>query len=117
MRNRAIFINLMIFMLCPVFLMAQEVKVGDIFVLGKTDGAHYENIITPRKNIIIKRGGIADLKQVAGLQVEVSALTFDSSGNAVVSLRRTDGGTFFRAFREIKARFEPAVESGELIPG
>lgn len=117
MKNRAVFINLMIFMLCPIFLVAQKVNVGDIFVLGKTDGAQYEHIITPRKNIIIKRGGIADMKQVAGLEVEVTAFTYDSSGNALVTLRRTDGGTFFRAFREIKARFEPAIESGELISG
>ena len=117
MKNRAFFINLMIFLLCPFFLMAQEVEVGDIFVLGKKEGAQYEHLLLPRKNIIIKRGGIADLKQIAGLEVEVTAFSYDAKGNALVSLQRTDGAKFFRSFREIKARYEPAVEEGELIPG
>lgn len=117
MVNRAVFIKLMIFLLCPFFLVAQEVEVGDIFVLGKKEGAQYEHLVLPKKNIIIKRGGIADMKQIAGLEVEVTAFSYDSSGNALISLRRTDGGAFFRAFREIKARHEPAVQEGELIPG
>lgn len=117
MKNRPFFINLMIFLLCPFFLMAQEVKVGDIFVLGETEGAQYEHLLVPKKNIIIKRGAIADMKQLHGLQVEVAGIAYDSSGNSLVTLRRTDGGKFFRAFSEIKARFEPAVSEGELIPG
>jgi hypothetical protein len=117
MNNRAFFINLMMFLLCPLFMFAQEVEVGDIFVLGKSEGAQYEHILFPRKNIIIKRGGIADMKQMAGLQVEVTAYSYDSKGNALISLRRTDGGKFFRSFREIKARYEPAIEDGELLPG
>ena len=117
MENRGFFINLMIFLLCPFFVLAQEVEVGDKFVVGKSEGAQYEHLLFPRKNIIIKRGGIADMKQVAGLEVEVTGLTYDSSGNALVSLRRTDGGKFFRSFAEIKARHESAVAEGELIPG
>lgn len=117
MKNRAFFIKLMLFLLCPFFLMAQEIEVGDILVIGKSDGAQYEHLLFPRKNIIIKRGGIADVKQVAGLEVEVTAYSYDSSGNALVTLKRTDGGKFFRSFREIKARFEPAIQEGELIQG
>ena len=117
MKNRAFFIKLMLFLLCPFFLMAQEIEVGDILVIGKSDGAQYEHLLFPRKNIIIKRGGIADMKQVAGLEVEVTAYSYDSSGNALVTLKRTDGGKFFRSFREIKARFEPAIQEGELIQG
>ena len=117
MGNRAFFINLMIFLLCPFFMLAQEVEVGDIFVLGEMEGPYYQHVLLPKKNIIIKRGGIADMKQITGLQVEVAAFSFDSSGNALVTLRRIDGGKFFRAFREIKARYELAVSAGELIPG
>lgn len=117
MKNRAFFVNLMIFLLCPFFLMAQEVEVGDILVIGKTEGAQYEHLLFPKKNIIIKRGGIADMKQVAGLEVEVTSFSYDSSGKSLVTLRRTDGGKFFRSFAEIQARFEPALEEGELIQG
>lgn len=116
MKIRAIFINLTILLLlCPIMLLAQEAKIGDTFTIGDPENVTYDHLLFPRKNIIIKRGGIADMKLVSGLTVVVKDLTYDANGRARVTLERVDGIRFFRAFKTIEARLEDAVNAGELI--
>lgn len=118
MKNRAIFIKLTILLLlCPIMLLAQDVKIGDTFTIGSPENITYEHLLFPRNNIIIKRGGIADMKLVTGLSVVVKGVSYDSSGKASVTLERADGNRFFRAFQKIEARLEDALDTGELISG
>lgn len=118
MKNRAIFINLTILLLlCPIMLLAQEVKIGDTFTIGSPEYTTYDHILFPRKNFIIKRGGIADMKMVTGLTVVVEGISYDAKGKTIVTLERADGLRFFRAFQKIDARLEDAIDAGELISG
>ena len=40
-----------------------EVRVGDVFEIGKPESHKYKHIDFPRENFIIKRGGIANYRQ------------------------------------------------------
>ena len=92
----------------------QEVTIGDEFVISPVEGTSYSHLIFPRKNFIIKQGGIANTKTVRNLRVIVRGISYDSKGNTVVQLSRKDGGRFFRAYNQISARLEKALEAGEL---
>ncbi|MBT8236880.1 MAG: hypothetical protein KJO04_11850 [Bacteroidia bacterium] len=93
---------------------AQEVTIGDEFIISSVQGTTYNHLIFPRKNFIIKRGGIANTKSVKNLHVIVQSISYDSDGNTLVELGRKDGGRFFRSYKQISARLEKALEAGEL---
>ncbi|NND15138.1 MAG: hypothetical protein HKN89_02295 [Eudoraea sp.] len=116
MKNSVVFINLMVLMLVsPFIISAQDVKIGDVYTIGASDNTTYDHIIFPRKHTIIKRGGIANFKRVAGMAVVVKGITYDADGMTIVTLERVDGIRFFSAFRKIEAKLESAVNEGELI--
>ena len=92
----------------------QEVQVNDVLVIQEPEGPDFKHIHFPRKNIIIKRGGIASMKLVAGKKVVVESISYDEEGNTIVTLSRMDGLKFFRVFPTVTASLESALESGEL---
>ncbi len=92
----------------------QQIQVNDVLVIQQPTGPDYKHIHFPRKNFIIKRGGIANMKQVAGKKVVVEAIAYDKDGSTLITLRRQDGKKFFRAFPTVKASLEDALDSGEL---
>lgn len=95
-------------------LQAQETKIGDQFIIGTPVHHSYAHIRFPRKNFIIKRGGIADIKQVSGVAVIVEAISYDGNGNTMVRLIRKDDGKFFRSYGHVNAALEKAIKKGEL---
>ncbi|NNJ89293.1 MAG: hypothetical protein HKP53_07810 [Eudoraea sp.] len=107
------------FCLCAVTY-AQEgqqvpIQEGTILTIAQPTSAEYQHIHFPRKNFIIKRGGIADMKSVLGKEVEVVAFSYTDDGETQVTLKRTDGKKFFRNFKTVDAHLEDALSSGELI--
>lgn len=92
---------------------ATTVREGEAFQIEKPDG-DFQHIRFPRKNIIIKRGGLAHMGQVDGLTVVVERVD-RQNGRQVVVLRRQDGRKFFRNFKTVTAYWPEAMESGELI--
>lgn len=92
----------------------QEVQVNDVLVIQQPTGPDFKHIHFPRKNFIIKRGGIANMKQLAGKKVVVDAISYKDDGSTLITLRRQDGKKFFRAFPTVKASLENALDSGEL---
>ena len=93
---------------------SQEVQVNDVLVIQEPSGLDFKHIHFPKKNFIIKRGGIANMKQVTGKKVVVEAVSYDKDGATIITLRRQDGRKFFRAFPTVKASLEDALSSGEL---
>lgn len=91
-----------------------QVAVGDIMVIQEPAGGNYEHIHFPRKNFIIKRGGIADMKRVYGSKVVVSAIITKDNNNTQLTLKRRDGRKFFRYLPSVKADLENALQAGEL---
>ena len=92
----------------------QQVQVNDVLVIQEPTGLDFKHIHFPRKNFIIKRGGIANMKQVAGKKVVVEAITYDKDGSTLITLRRQDGMRFFNAFPTVKASLQNALDTGEL---
>lgn len=114
---KAIVLSLLLFgwySIFPPVNNPQEVQINDVLVIQEPSGADFNHIHFPRKNFIIKRGGIASMKQVAGKKVVVESISYDKEGNTVVTLSRLDGLKFFRAFPTVTATLESALVSGEL---
>ena len=93
---------------------AQDVQVGDIYVIEKPSGNEFKHVMFPKKNLIMKRGGIADMDMVKNLEVEVVSVTYTMDNKTLVTLKRTDGGRFFKSLFSVKANLEEALSSGEL---
>ena len=108
-----------VFAIAAFALSAQErggdVAVGDVLTIEEPAGTNYKYILFPRKNLIVKRGGIASYKDVINRKVEVVAVEYSKKGETIVRLKPMDGGKFFKAFPTIKARLEAAKEAGELV--
>lgn len=93
---------------------AYDFAEGDVLELGEASGSRYQNIDFPRKNIIIKRGAIADFKGLVGVKLVIQEIMNDKKGEKIAVLKRTDGRNFFRFFPQVEARLSKAITSGEL---
>ena len=116
MRNIAIWI---FFVLSAFLIQAQQkqqfnIQKGVILTIEGPSASDYKHVHFPRKNFIIKRGGIADMKTVLGKKVEIIDYTYTSDGSTEVTLKLLDGKKFFRKFNTVKADLEDALSTGEL---
>ena len=93
---------------------SDQISIGDIMVINEPSGADFNHIHFPRKNFIIKRGGIADMKSVYGNYVMVTDIKVKKDGSTEVTLQRKNGRKFFRSFPTVKANLEKALADGEL---
>lgn len=111
-------ILLLAFLFCTYTLKSQSsnynVNEGDIIILGEASGSSYKSVHFPRKNIIIKRGAIANFKALIGKKLIILRIENDKNGNAIATLKRRDGHNFFRFFPEVKANLSQALNAGEL---
>ncbi len=98
-------------------LMAQEnspsLDKGTEFILGEVNAEGYAHIDFPRKNVIIKRGAIANFNALEGLKVEVAEVRSKNNTTEVV-LKRKDGLNFFRFWPTVTADVDKAIAQGEL---
>lgn len=114
--KKAIFF--MAFLFCTSGLIAQsdtyDFVEGDILELGEASGSRYTSIDFPRKNIIIKRGAIADFNNLIGKKLTIQEIHNDKKGEVIAVLKRTDGLNFFRFYPQVEAHLSKAIASGEL---
>ena len=90
------------------------VKVGDELIIGSPSNSDYQYIDTPRKNFIIKKGGIANMGSLLNNKVTVTKKVYDKNDKVIVTFKRTDGTKFFNAYRTLKADLNGAIANGEL---
>lgn len=114
MRKSAI----MMAFLCSIgMLQAQEntsiIEKGAVLTLGNVTASSYQHIDFPRKNIIIKRGAIADFNNLEGRKVIVEEVV-SANGQTKVTLKRKDGRNFFRFWPTVTSDIEMALAKGEL---
>lgn len=106
------------FIIFSISLTAQQSQVqvseGDEYTIHVPVSSEFHHIHFPRKNFIIKRGAIPDMKKVYGTKVVVTSVDYDDMGQAEVTLERADGRKFFRNFRSVEADLAEALSSGEL---
>ncbi len=88
------------------------VQIGDQLTLAEPSGSSYQHIDVPRKNFIIKRGGIANMATLVNSVVTVTEISNDT--NPIVTFKRTNGKKFFRVYRTMTADLNGAIASGEL---
>lgn len=89
-----------------------RIQIGDQLTLGKPSGSHYKHVDVPRKNFIIKRGGIANMSTLINEGITITDIFYGKT--AKVTFKRTDGRKFFRVYKTLTADFNRAVETGEL---
>ncbi|RKN83175.1 hypothetical protein [Ulvibacterium marinum] len=108
----------LVFVLAGFTALAQDtsdlIAVGDVMSINVPENGSFAHVHFPRKNLIIKRGGIADMKRVHGNKVVVTGIKTISNGNTVVTLKRKDGRKFFKFLPSVKADLENALAKGEL---
>lgn len=100
----------------PAQAQASSVSEGEEFVLVLPDNGQFDRVEFPRKNFIIKRGGIADMKTVDGNTVVVRSVE-NEDGQVYLLLARKDGRKFFRHLPEVRAKWPEALDEGELRQG
>ncbi|GMN06879.1 hypothetical protein MTsPCn5_22680 [Croceitalea sp. MTPC5] len=98
-------------------LSAQEnfknsINVGDELIISKPSSNDYRFIDVPRKNFIIKRGGIANMASLENNIVRVTKIT--DSKNPTITIEKANGRKFFRVYRTLKANLNGAINNGEL---
>lgn len=106
-------------MLGVLGLNAQEsnnpVQEGAIFKIANPAGNEYKHINFPKKNFIMKQGGIANNKLVYGEKVVVTEVFNAKDGSTKVRIKPVDGTKFYRALRSVTVDFDDAIKAGELI--
>jgi hypothetical protein len=114
MKKAVLFI---VYICMTISLIAQEnfdiVEKGTVLTLGQVSASSYQHIDFPRKNIIIKKGAIANFYNLQGRKViveEVSTL----KGKTTVILKRKDGRNFFRFWPTVTSDIKKALAKGEL---
>nr|WP_299339004.1 hypothetical protein [Allomuricauda sp.] len=90
-----------------------DVKIGDKFVISEPSSHEYQHIDVPRKNFIIKRGGIADMKSILNAVVVVTDIAGDQS--PIITFERANGMKFFRNYKTLTADLQGALDSNELL--
>ena len=98
-----------------VMFAQEEVKVGDVFEIGQPETRTYKHIEFPRANFIIKRGGIANYKNLKGQKVVVTSIEDKNDGTVQIKLKRENGNRFFGSHTVVAANFEKALDNGELV--
>lgn len=91
-----------------------DVKKGDIYEIVKPSGKNYKYINFPRKNIILKKGGILTNQTVNGKEVIVTKVTKKNNGSTKIKVKPTDGTGFYKVIKSVTINFEEAIKSGEI---
>ncbi|AXG68937.1 hypothetical protein KORDIASMS9_01156 [Kordia sp. SMS9] len=98
-----------------MFAQSADVKVGDIFVIGKAHNNNYKHINFPKANFIAKKGGIANYESVKGEEVTVTSVDEKKDGSIVVTIKLTSGKAFFNSHKYITVDVEEAIRHKELL--
>ncbi len=112
-----IVVILMLCVLVTTSSIAQEnspsLDKGTEFILGEVSAEGYAHIAFPRKNLIIKRGAVANFNALEGVKVVVAEVRSKNNTTEVV-LKRKDGLNFFRFWPTVTADVDKAIAQGEL---
>ncbi|MCF8713470.1 hypothetical protein JM658_01405 [Joostella atrarenae] len=113
--KKRLFFAVFSFFVFAVQAQDKEVNVGDVLTINSISESTYNHIDLPRKNIIIKRGGVPNYKSVYNNEVVVTEINTNADGEQLAVLKRKDGRKFFTSFPTIKANVTKAIDSEELI--
>lgn len=95
-------------------LIQEKPQIGDVLVISKNTSNNYKHIKFPKRNILHKRGAMANYNKVYGAEVVITEVKENKHGRIDVKLVRTDGKKFFNKIKSVTAIYHKAIESGEL---
>ena len=87
-----------------------DLKPGDILYINKDSNTPFQYLYFPKPNFIIKRGSIANYKDLNGMQVQIEAITDEF----VARLIPLNGKKFFNIFSYVNADLKSALNNKEL---
>lgn len=91
----------------------ESVEIGDKFVLGEPAGTNYSYVAVPRKNFIIKRGGLPNISSLKNTSIVVTDITYGKKTR--ITFKRANDKKFFRIYKTFTADLQGAIQTGELI--
>ncbi|MDO6595601.1 hypothetical protein Q4512_01670 [Oceanihabitans sp. 2_MG-2023] len=90
-------------------------KVGDTLIVKAPSGKFYNHISFPQLNILVKRGKLASYSSVIHNKVLVDEVITKDNNKTYVVLKKENGTKFFGFLTSVKASYEAAIASGELV--
>lgn len=92
-----------------------DFKTGDVFLIGNAKYNKYKHINFPRANFIIKKGGIANYKNMKGKQVEITSIDENSNGELRATLKLVGLRKFFNSHTHVTVDISEAIKNKELM--
>jgi len=92
-----------------------NLKVGDVFVIGEVENNNYEHINFPKANFIIKKGGLANYKNIKGKKVQIKSIKGNRNGNLVAIIELVSKKKFFNSHKYVKVNINKAINQKELL--
>ncbi|MCF7568926.1 dihydroorotase [Sabulilitoribacter arenilitoris] len=114
MKNNILFTLLLVFFTSLTYSQNTDTKVniGDLFIIGETD--NYKHINLPKRNFIIKQGGIANYESIKGKTVEVTSIK-EKNGNLIATIKLVSKKKFFNSHKYVTVNISKAIDNKELI--
>ncbi len=88
---------------------------GDVFQIGIVNNDNYKHINFPRKNFIIKKGGIVNYKNIKGQKVVVTSVEEKNNGKKIATIKLLDSRRFFNSHKYVTVDIDEALKSKELL--
>ena len=91
------------------------IAVGDVFVVGAVENNNYTYINFPKPNIIIKKGGLVNFRNVVGKKVRITSIKEKKNGTLVATLQLVSKRFFFKSHKTVTVKINKALQHKELL--
>lgn len=97
---------------------AQEIDtktaIGAVYTILQPSGKEYKFINFPKKNIIVKRGGLMSNALVIGKNVIVTKIVKNKDESTIITVKPTESTWFYNAIPTVTIQLEEALKTKEL---
>jgi len=91
------------------------IAVGDVFVVGAVENNNYTYINFPKPNIIIKKGGLVNFRNVVGKKVRITSIKEKKNGTLVATIQLASKRLFFKSHKTVTVKINKALQHKELL--
>jgi hypothetical protein len=88
---------------------------GDVFIIGTVKYDNNKHIDFPRANFIIKKGGLANYKNIKGEKVVITSIDQKSNGKRVATIKLVAPRKFFNSHKYVTVDLDKAIKNKELL--
>jgi hypothetical protein len=76
---------------------------------------NYKYISFPRANFIIKKGGLANYKNIKGKKVQIKSVKKKEDGSLIATIELISKKKFFNSHKYVKVDIYKAIDKKELL--